>query len=129
MEQRVSKADRRTASLSSMLVEHLSEGVDHRAVVEKVCEEAEWSSHFAFMTLMSAGIAVLGLLLSSPAIVIGAMLISPLMGPIIGLGFALATFDYAELRRTASTLAVGILVAVAFCAVIVLLLPPQTLTS
>lgn len=43
------------------------------------------------MTLMSAGIAILGLLLSSPAVVIGAMLISPLMGPIIGLGFGLAT--------------------------------------
>jgi uncharacterized membrane protein len=38
------------------------------------------------MVIMSA-IAELGLLQSSPAVVIGAMLISPLMGPIMGLGF------------------------------------------
>ena len=35
--------------------------VDHRAVVEKVHEESRWSGHFAFMTMMSAGIAVLGI--------------------------------------------------------------------
>lgn len=103
--------------------------VDHREVVAKVREEADWSAHFAFMTLMSAGIAMLGLLLSSPAVVIGAMLISPLMGPIIGLGFGLATFDSDEMRRTFRTLAGGILIAIAFCALIVLLSPLQTVTS
>ncbi len=92
-------------------------------------EDGGWSSHFAFMTLMSAGIAVLGLLLSSPAVVIGAMLISPLMGPIIGLGFALATFDFAEIRRTLRALAIGVLLAVAFCALIVLVSPLQTVTD
>jgi uncharacterized hydrophobic protein (TIGR00271 family) len=99
------------------------------AVVEKVHEESAWSSHYLFMTLMSAGIAVLGLLLSSPAVVIGAMLISPLMGPIMGIGFAIATFDSAELRRTALTLAFGILLAVGFCALIVLLSPLKSVTS
>ena len=46
---------------------------------------------YIFMVMMSAGIAILGLLLSSPAVVIGAMLLSPLMSPILGAGFALAT--------------------------------------
>jgi uncharacterized hydrophobic protein (TIGR00271 family) len=118
-----------SSSFFGWLTEHLSEGVDHRLVVEKVREDAGWDPHFAFMTLMSAGIAVLGLLLSSPAVVIGAMLISPLMGPIIGLGFALATFDHAELRRTASALAVGAAMAVIFCVAVVLLSPLQTLTA
>ncbi|HLL31561.1 MAG TPA: DUF389 domain-containing protein, partial [Allosphingosinicella sp.] len=88
-----------------------------------------WSTHYLFMTLMSAGIAVLGLLLSSPAVVIGAMLISPLMGPIMGIGFALATFDSAELRRTALTMALGIVLAVGFCALIVLLSPLKSVTG
>lgn len=109
--------------------DHVVASVDHRAVVEKVQEDAGWSSHFAFMTLMSGGIAVLGLLLSSPAVVIGAMLISPLMGPIIGLGFALATFDSQEMRRTARALAVGVVMAVGFCALIVLFSPLQTVTE
>ena len=64
--------------------EHVIKAVDHRAVIARVHDDAVWSGHFAFMTLMSAGIAILGLLLSSPAVVIGAMLISPLMGPILG---------------------------------------------
>ena len=81
--------------------DHVVASVEHVRVVEKVHAESGWGPHYLFMTLMSAGIAVLGLLLSSPAVVIGAMLISPLMGPIIGLGFAIATFDSREilLRR------------------------------
>jgi uncharacterized hydrophobic protein (TIGR00271 family) len=104
-------------------------GIDHRAVVEKVRSDAGWSAHFAVMTLLSAGIAVLGLLLSSPAVVIGAMLISPLMDPIIGLGFAVATFDGTEIRRSGTALIVGTVIAVAFCALIVVFSPIQTVTS
>jgi uncharacterized hydrophobic protein (TIGR00271 family) len=104
-------------------------GVDHEAVVATVYDDSGWSSHFAVMTLLSAGIAVLGLLLSSPAVVIGAMLISPLMGPIIGLGFGIATFDWAEIRRTLLPLLSGIVLAVSFCALIVLFSPLQTVTS
>ena len=103
--------------------------VRHREVIDRVCAESGWSAHFAFMTLMSAGIAVLGLLLSSPAVVIGAMLISPLMGPIIGLGFGLATFDSGELRRSGAALAVGTVLAVGFCALVTLLSPLQAVTS
>ena len=103
--------------------------VDHRTVIENVHEESRWSAHFAFMTMMSAGIAVLGLLLASPAVVIGAMLISPLMGPIIGFGFGLALFDSDDIRRTTVTIAAGIVMAVLFCALIVALSPLQSVTS
>ena len=109
--------------------EQVVASIEHRAVVEKVHEDSGWSSHFAFMTIMSAGIAILGLLLSSPAVVIGAMLISPLMGPIIGLGFALATFDSVEIRRTVRAMAIGIALAVSFSALVVLLSPLQTVTA
>jgi uncharacterized hydrophobic protein (TIGR00271 family) len=102
--------------------------VDQRAAIEKVQEDSGWNAHYAFMTLMSAGIAILGLLLSSPAVIIGAMLVSPLMGPIIGLGFAAATFDSVELRRSAVAVLVGAVVAILFAALIVLLSPLQTIT-
>ena len=71
---------------------HINAEVDHPAVVRRVAEDAGWTPRFAFMVIMSAAIAELGLLQSSPAVVIGAMLISPLMGPIMGLGFGLALF-------------------------------------
>jgi uncharacterized hydrophobic protein (TIGR00271 family) len=44
-------------------------------------------------------IASLGLNVNSPAVIIGAMLVSPLMGPIIGLGLGMAINDLALLRR------------------------------
>lgn len=130
MEQpRLPTSDGAFAAFAGWWREHVAANVDHVAVVARVQEESGWSAHYVFMTLMSAGIAVLGLLLSSPAVVIGAMLISPLMGPIMGTGFALATFDSAQLRRTALVLLGGILLAVVFCAVIVLLSPLKSVTS
>ena len=103
--------------------------VDHEAVVAKIVGESGWSARYGFMTMMSAGIAVLGLLLSSPAVVIGAMLISPLMSPILGFGFSLALFDFRELRRSLKALAIGAGVAVAFTALIVTVSPLQAPTA
>lgn len=108
---------------------HVSGSVEHNAVIARVEEESGWSPRFAFMTLMSAGIAVLGLLLSSPAVVIGAMLISPLMGPIMGLGFSLALFDFAEMRRSVAALLMATILAVAFTAIIVLCSPLKSATA
>ena len=45
-------------------------------------------------------IASLGLNMNSTAVIIGAMLISPLMGPIIGLGFSVGTNDFELLKRS-----------------------------
>ncbi|MDD1449846.1 DUF389 domain-containing protein [Sphingomonas sp. H160509] len=103
--------------------------VDHESVIARIVEESGWSPRYAFMTMMSAGIAVLGLLLSSPAVVIGAMLISPLMNPILGFGFSLALFDFRELRRSLKALALGAIVAVLFTALIVTISPLQAPTA
>lgn len=103
--------------------------VDQEKVVGRIVEESGCSPRYLFMTMMSAGIAVLGLLLSSPAVVIGAMLISPLMSPILGLGFSLALFDFAEMRRSLSALAIGAGAALLFTAFIVLVSPLKAPTA
>jgi uncharacterized hydrophobic protein (TIGR00271 family) len=103
--------------------------VDQAEVIERRREDCALSERYLFMTAMSAGIAVLGLLLSSPAVVIGAMLLSPLMGPIMGLGFALAIGDWDWLRQSGRTLLLGSLMAVVLCALLVFLSPIQTITS
>ncbi|MCG2840064.1 DUF389 domain-containing protein [Sandaracinobacter sp. RS1-74] len=105
------------------------DSVEHAAVLKRVHDEAPWSGRYAFMITMSAAIAILGMLLSSPAIVIGAMLISPLMAPIVGLGFALATFDWPEVRKSLLALVGGTALAILFTALIVLLSPLQDMTS
>jgi uncharacterized hydrophobic protein (TIGR00271 family) len=102
--------------------------VDQVEVINERRQDSDLSPRYLFMSAMSAGIAILGLLLSSPAVVIGAMLLSPLMGPIIGLGFALATGDYLWIRQASRSLLVGIVLSVLLCAVIVMLSPLQTIT-
>lgn len=49
-------------------------------------------------------VASVGLNVNSTAVVIGAMLISPLMGPIVGAGFALGMFDFVLLRKSLKNL-------------------------
>ncbi len=102
--------------------------VNQSSVIEKRREDCALSERYLFMTAMSGGIAILGLLLSSPAVVIGAMLLSPLMGPIMGLGFALAIGDYPWLKQSARSLAWGTVMAVLLCALVVFFSPIQTIT-
>ena len=103
--------------------------VDQVAVIEKRRSECALSARYLLMTSMSAGIAILGLLQGSAAVVIGAMLLSPLMDPIMGVGFALAIGDFQWLRQYAKSLGIGIAVAILFCALVVFLSPLQTITS
>lgn len=104
------------------------ETVDQADVIEKRREEAYTSPRYLFMLAMSAGIAILGLLLSSPAVVIGAMLIAPLMGPIMGAGFAFAIGDYRWLRGSTLALAAGTVLGIALTALIVYISPLKTVT-
>lgn len=103
--------------------------VDQAAVIATRREESDITARYLLMLAMSAGIAILGMLLSSPAVVIGAMLLSPLMGPIIGLGFALATGNFGWTRQAAKSLAVGTALSILFCALVVYFSPIQTVTS
>ncbi len=117
------------ASLRAWWREVAIDDVDQAECIERIRGESLLTSRYIFMTCMSAGIAVLGLLLSSPAVVIGAMLLSPLMNPIVGSGFAFAVGDFVWLRRCARALVVGSLVAILFCSLIVLFSPLQTVTE
>lgn len=85
--------------------------------------------NYGLELLLSAGIATFGLVLNSPAVVIGAMLISPLMGPILAAGLALAAADlYLGIKSLLSILA-GVVGAVLFSAALVWLLPFQSPTN
>jgi uncharacterized hydrophobic protein (TIGR00271 family) len=117
------------AIITEWWTKEVSADISHSKVLRRVVEESSTTPRYLFMICMSAGIAVLGLLLSSPAVVIGAMLLSPLMGPIIGAGFALAEGKFKWLRLCARAIFVGTVVAVLFCAAIVWLSPLQTMTD
>ena len=103
--------------------------VNQQAVINKVREDSSFTPHFAFMTSMSAGITILGLLLSSPAVVIGAMLLSPLMGPIMGAGFALAVGDSVWLKESGKAILLGTIISILFAGLVVTMSPLQMVTA
>lgn len=104
-------------------------GVDHAAVLKQIAEDSGWSGRYVFLILISATLSLLGLLMPSVAVLIGAMLLSPLMMPIIGLGFGIATLDFREIRRAATALGLGATIAVTLSLILVSLSPVQTITS
>jgi uncharacterized hydrophobic protein (TIGR00271 family) len=79
--------------------------------------------------LLSAGIATLGLVLNSPAVIIGAMLISPLMGPIMATGLGLAAGDLYLALKAVAKLLVSVLVASALSGALVWILPFHSPTA
>ena len=107
----------------------LVDRVDRVAVLDHVHDGGQAGPRYAFMVVMSCGIATLGLLQNSAAVIIGAMLISPLMGPIINLGMGLATFDLRTVRESLGSLGVGIALALAIAIPIVWLSPLQEATG
>lgn len=76
----------------------------------------------------AAGIATLGLVLNSPAIIIGAMLISPLMGPILANGMGLAAGDIVLWLRSGFNLLLSCSLAIVFAAILVIIVPFKEIT-
>lgn len=63
-------------------------------------------------TLMCAIlIASIGLNINSPAVIIGAMLISPLMGPIMGIGYGVGIYDFRLIHKAIKNLAIATIIS------------------
>jgi uncharacterized hydrophobic protein (TIGR00271 family) len=89
----------------------LKPGTDYVGTIQHVKSEAEFSSEKIWELVFASLIASIGLNINSTAVIIGAMLISPLMGPIVGAGFGLATNDFPLLRRSARNVFIAAAVA------------------
>ena len=76
----------------------------------------------------SCGIATLGLIINSPAVIIGAMLVSPLMAPIIGLGLGITLGDVYLGAKSLVIVSLSILVAVLTSAFITVIVPINGVT-
>lgn len=85
---------------------------DRDATIEAVKRDISFGGHNAWILIFSIFVASIGLNISSTAVVIGAMLISPLLGPIVGLGLSVAINDVETLRRSLINLGVMITLSV-----------------
>lgn len=104
------------------------DALDRSLTLASVARDARLDKKFLLLIILAAMIATLGLLQSSTAVVIGAMLVSPLMGPIMGLGFGLATIESNLIKRSLVTLAAGMAVAILVAMLIIWLSPIKDVT-
>lgn len=81
-----------------------------QAVRANIRQGAELNTAFVSMNALAATIATYGLFANSPAIIIGAMIVALLLGPIAGIALALVDSDLRLLRRSLLTLSAGTMV-------------------
>ncbi|WP_439152877.1 DUF389 domain-containing protein [Winogradskyella sp.] len=89
-------------SIKTFLSELLDfrEDTDRDATIEAIKNDISFKGATAWILICSIFVASIGLNADSTAVVIGAMLISPLMGPILGVGMSIAVNDVDTLRRS-----------------------------
>jgi uncharacterized hydrophobic protein (TIGR00271 family) len=89
---------------------------------------AQPGTNFFVLTILSCIIAALGLLIDSPAIVIGAMLVAPLMSPIMAFSLGLITGNLRIIRFAVEAILKGIALVVIITAFIGLISPLKNIT-
>jgi uncharacterized hydrophobic protein (TIGR00271 family) len=90
----------------------IRKNTDQGATKEAIIADIPFKGHTSWILVCSIFIASVGLNANSTAVVIGAMLISPLMGPILGIGLSLAINDIDTLRRSLKNFAVMVVLSV-----------------
>lgn len=90
----------------------IREGTDKKVTIQKIKDGIYVKSHTAWILVFSIIIASIGLNISSSAVVIGAMLVSPLMGPILGIGLSIGINDIDTMRSSLSNLGVMVGISV-----------------
>ena len=90
----------------------LRSNTDQAATRESIIADIPFKGHTSWILICSIFIASIGLNADSTAVVIGAMLISPLMGPILGTGMSLAINDIDLMRRSLRNFLVMVVLSV-----------------
>ncbi|WOC39628.1 DUF389 domain-containing protein [Polaribacter sp. HL-MS24] len=90
------------------------EDTDHEATIEAIKADIPFKGATAWILIFAVFVASIGLNANSTAVVIGAMLISPLMGPILGIGMSFALNDFMTFKK--SLINLGTMIALSLIA-------------
>ena len=96
---------------------------DELTTIENVESAISFRGAQLWILIFAIFIASLGLNVNSTAVIIGAMLISPLMGPIIGIGLAVGIYDIGLLKRSAINYLVATVISVLTATIYFLITP------
>ena len=96
---------------------------DRVALAERVSGSSSTDADFVVMMTLAVVLASLGLMQGATAVVIGAMLVAPLMGPLLGAGLAVTQGNLKLFRHAFAAIAIGVGIGFVVSAVVGLLNP------
>ena len=102
---------------------------DEQTIIAQISSGVSFRGANLWVLIFAIFIASLGLNVNSTAVIIGAMLISPLMGPIIGMGLAVGINDLDLLKRSAKNYGVATLISVLTATIYFLISPLSEVQS
>ncbi|MCT4699601.1 DUF389 domain-containing protein [Tenacibaculum haliotis] len=105
------------------------EDTDQEATIEAIKSDIPFKGATTWILICSIFVASIGLNANSTAVVIGAMLISPLMGPILGIGMSIAINDIDTLKKSMLNLATMIVLSLLTAFLFFFLFPLKEETS
>ena len=105
------------------------ERADDATIAKRLIGGAKIKGPALVILILSMFIASIGLNMNSTAVVIGAMLISPLMGPILATGFGFATLNFTVVKSAILRLSLQITIAVLASTLYFYISPVQAATS
>ncbi|WP_111670388.1 TIGR00341 family protein [Algoriphagus litoralis] len=85
---------------------------DELETIEYISKNVEFKGANLWILIFAIFVASVGLNVNSTAVIIGAMLISPLMGPIMGIGLAAGINDFELLKRSVRNLLVAVFISI-----------------
>lgn len=104
-------------------VVNIRDEVDYEGSVEAIKKDIDFKGVNVWILGASIVIASIGLNVNSTAVIIGAMLVSPLMGPIVGVGLSIGINDFKMLTRSLKSLGTAVLISVFISSIYFLLTP------
>ena len=97
--------------------------INHEEVRNNILKDIPFKGYNVWILICSIVICSIGLNINSTAIVIGAMLISPLMGPILGLGLSIGTNDLDNLKSSIKNFLIALAISLLTSTIFFLITP------
>ena len=118
--------------LLKKLVSHVTiipERDEFDAIHSSIVKDIAFRGTNLWILMFAIIVASVGLNMNSTAVVIGAMLISPLMGPINGMGYSIATYDIALFKRAVKNFSFAVIASLVASTIYFTLSPISTAHS
>lgn len=113
-------------SLKNMIVKRFNlrhEQAQEEVVIESIIKNSDFIGANIWTLIFAILIASIGLNMNSAAVIIGAMLISPLMGPIMGVGLGIGTNDFELVKKGGRNLLVATVIGISVSTIYFLITP------